>query len=463
MILNDTIVALATASGVGAIAVIRISGPDAISIANDCFESVKSQKQLINQKTHTIHLGSFKDNHRVIDQVLASVFKNPNSYTGEDTVEFSCHGSTYIQQEILQVLLRKGCRMANPGEFTLRAFVNGKLDLSQAEAVADLISSDSEASHQVAMQQMRGGFSNEIQLLRTELINFASLVALELDFSEEDVEFADRTAFKELVARIQLVLKRLIDSFAVGNVIKNGIPVAIVGEPNVGKSTLLNALLNEERAIVSDIAGTTRDTIEDEIIIKGVAYRFIDTAGIRETKDVVENIGIQKTFEKIKQAQVVLYLFDAVKYQSNSTVLKLELEVIKNKYPQKQLVVIANKSDQISDTQIAQIQQEIPEIIAIAAKEKRGIDLLTNALTQMVNTGALNNNETIVTNSRHYDALLKALQEINKVDEGLQLDISGDLLAIDIREALYYFGLITGEVTTDDLLGNIFANFCIGK
>lgn len=463
MILNDTIVALATASGVGAIAVIRISGPDAISIANDCFESVKSQKQLINQKTHTIHFGSFKDNHRVIDQVLASVFKNPNSYTGEDTVEFSCHGSTYIQQEILQVLLRKGCRMANPGEFTLRAFVNGKLDLSQAEAVADLISSDSEASHQVAMQQMRGGFSNEIQLLRTELINFASLVALELDFSEEDVEFADRTAFKELVARIQLVLKRLIDSFAVGNVIKNGIPVAIVGEPNVGKSTLLNALLNEERAIVSDIAGTTRDTIEDEIIIKGVAYRFIDTAGIRETKDVVENIGIQKTFEKIKQAQVVLYLFDAVKYQSNSTVLKLELEVIKNKYPQKQLVVIANKSDQISDTQIAQIQQEIPEIIAIAAKEKRGIDLLTNALTQMVNTGALNNNETIVTNSRHYDALLKALQEINKVDEGLQLDISGDLLAIDIREALYYFGLITGEVTTDDLLGNIFANFCIGK
>ena len=299
MIYNDTIVALATASGAGAVAIIRLSGKDAINIAAENFKSVKDSKRLNTQKTHTIHLGYIIDENRVIDQVLVSIFKNPNSYTGEDVVEVSCHGSVYIQQEIIQLFLRKGCRMANPGEFTLRAFLNGKLDLSQAEAVADLIASDNEASHQIAMQQMRGGFSSEIAKLREELLNFASLIELELDFAEEDVEFADRDQFKDLVDRISFVLKRLIDSFAVGNVIKNGIPVAIVGEPNVGKSTLLNALLNEERAIVSDIAGTTRDTIEDELVINGIGFRFIDTAGIRDTKDVVENIGIKKTFEKI--------------------------------------------------------------------------------------------------------------------------------------------------------------------
>jgi tRNA modification GTPase len=460
---KDTIIALATASGVGAIAVIRISGPEAISLVAANFQSIKSNKSLLDQKSHTLHLGHILDEKRTIDQVLVSVFKNPNSYTGEDTIEISCHGSSYIQQEIIQLFLRQGCRMADAGEFTLRAFLNGKLDLSQAEAVADLISSDSEASHQVAMQQMRGGFSNEIQLLRAQLLNFASLIELELDFAEEDVEFADRSEFKTLIARIQLVLKRLIDSFAVGNVIKNGIPVAIVGEPNVGKSTLLNALLNEERAIVSDIAGTTRDAIEDEMIIDGVTYRFIDTAGIRETTDVVENIGIQKTFEKITQAQVVIYLFDSEKYKIKSDILKLELEVIKNKYPQKQLIIIANKADKIADKERANIETEIPEIISISAKEKSGIETLTHELTKLVNMGALNTNDTIVTNSRHYDALLKALNEINKVDEGTQLGISSDLLAIDIREALYYFGLITGEVTNDELLGNIFANFCIGK
>ncbi|GGF70738.1 tRNA uridine-5-carboxymethylaminomethyl(34) synthesis GTPase MnmE [Wenyingzhuangia marina] len=463
MILKDTIVALATASGVGAIAVIRLSGPDAITIANDCFTSIKENKSLLDQKSHTLHLGHFMDNNRVIDQVLVSVFKNPHSYTGEDTIEISCHGSLYIQQEIIQILLQKGARMADAGEFTLRAFINGKLDLSQAEAVADLISSDSEASHQVAMQQMRGGFSNEIQNLRDQLINFASLIELELDFAEEDVEFADRTEFKKLVARIQLVLKRLIDSFAVGNVIKNGIPVAIVGEPNVGKSTLLNALLNEERAIVSDIAGTTRDTIEDEIIIDGVAYRFIDTAGIRETKDVVESIGIQKTFEKIAQAQVVIYLFDLNGIQYQVSTIKTELASIKNKFPQKQLIVIGNKADTISDENILALKEEIPELIAISAKSKTGIEILTNELIKMVNIGALNNSDTIVTNSRHYDALLKALNEINKVDEAILNNVSSDLMAIDIRETLYYFGLITGEVTNDDLLGNIFANFCIGK
>ena len=297
MIQNDTIVALATPSGAGAIAVIRLSGKDAITIANKQFRSV-SGKQLADQKTHTIHLGHVMDDAKELDEVLVSVFKNPNSYTGEDVIEISCHGSAYIQQEIIQLFLRKGCRMADAGEFTLRAFLNGKLDLSQAEAVADLIASDNEAAHKIAMQQMRGGFSSEIAKLREELINFASLIELELDFSEEDVEFADRSAFKELIDRISFVLKRLIDSFAVGNVIKNGIPVAIVGEPNVGKSTLLNALLNEERAIVSAIAGTTRDTIEDELNIGGVNFRFIDTAGIRDTEDVVESIGIQKTFEK---------------------------------------------------------------------------------------------------------------------------------------------------------------------
>ena len=295
MIPQDTIVALATPSGSGAIAIIRLSGKEAITIAAQVFVSVKG-KDITQQKTHTIHLGHIIDDNKTYDQVLLSLFQGTNSYTGENTVEISCHGSTYIQQQIIQLLLRKGCRMANAGEFTLRAFLNGKLDLSQAEAVADLIASDNEASHQIAMQQMRGGFSNEIAKLREELLNFASLIELELDFSEEDVEFADRSQFTDLLQRISFVLKRLIDSFAVGNVIKNGIPVAIVGEPNVGKSTLLNALLNEERAIVSDIAGTTRDTIEDELVINGIGFRFIDTAGIRETKDVVESIGIKKTF-----------------------------------------------------------------------------------------------------------------------------------------------------------------------
>lgn len=312
MLNQDTIVALATPSGAGAVAIIRISGTKAIEIANEVFRSVRN-KDLTRQKTHTIHLGHILDGEKTLDQVLVSVFKNPNSYTGEDVVEISCHGSVFIQQQIIQLLLRKGCRMAQPGEFTLRSFLNGKMDLSQAEAVADLINSDNEASHQIAMQQMRGGFSNEIAKLREELLNFASLIELELDFSEEDVEFADRTQFKDLLNRIEFVLKRLIDSFAVGNVIKNGIPVAIVGEPNVGKSTLLNALLNEERAIVSDIAGTTRDTIEDELVIDGIGFRFIDTAGIRDTKDVVESIGIQKTFEKIEQAQVVLLLVESRK------------------------------------------------------------------------------------------------------------------------------------------------------
>lgn len=471
MVSQDTIVALATPSGAGAIAIIRVSGKDALTIAVSVFESV-SGKDLLKQKTHTIHLGHIIDGTKVYDQVLLSIFKGPNSYTGENVVEISCHGSTYIQQQIIQLLLRKGCKMAEPGEFTLRAFINGKLDLSQAEAVADLIASENEASHQIAMQQMRGGFSNEIAKLREELLNFASLIELELDFAEEDVEFADRTQFYDLLERIEFVLKRLIDSFAVGNVIKNGIPVAIVGEPNVGKSTLLNALLNEERAIVSEIAGTTRDTIEDELVINGISFRFIDTAGIRETKDVVESIGIKKTFEKIEQAQVVVYLLDSsgildFRFQTSDSSkldnVKIEVEKIRNQFPLKPLIIIGNKADTLTESQIQNLKSEIPEILLISAKENTNIEALKNQLLSFVNTGALRNNETIVTNTRHYDSLLKALEEIQKVKFGLQSNISSDLMAIDIRQALYYFGEITGQVTNDELLGNIFANFCIGK
>lgn len=461
MILNDTIVALATPSGAGAIAIVRVSGPQALDTVAEVFQSVKD-KNLRLQKTHTLHLGYIKDGDKIIDQVLVSIFKGTNSYTGEPTVEISCHGSTFIQQQIIQLLLRKGCRMATAGEFTMRSFLNGKMDLSQAEAVADLIASDNEAAHQLAMQQMRGGFSNEIAKLREELLNFASLIELELDFSEEDVEFADRTAFRDLVNRIQFVLKRLIDSFAVGNVIKNGIPVAIVGEPNVGKSTLLNALLNEERAIVSDIAGTTRDTIEDELVIDGIGFRFIDTAGIRDTQDVVESIGIQKTFEKIEQAQLVLFLVESSRAK-DIVELKREIEEIKNKYPQKALLVIMNKMDLLEEAEISNLTAQISNLILISAKQKIGIESLKGELLGLVNTGALRNNETIVTNTRHYDSLIKALEEIQKVQYGLDMNISADLMAIDIRQALFFFGEITGQVTNDELLGNIFANFCIGK
>ncbi|MDX1760912.1 MAG: tRNA uridine-5-carboxymethylaminomethyl(34) synthesis GTPase MnmE [Christiangramia sp.] len=470
MKLKDNIVALATPSGAGAIAIIRVSGPDAIKLVTPVFKA-KSNKNLMEQPSHTLHLGNIVDGERILDEVLVSVFHGPKSYTGENTIEISCHGSPYIQQEIIQLLIRRGCRSAEAGEFTLRAFLNGKMDLSQAEAVADLISSENMASHQMAMQQMRGGFSNEIQKLREELLNFASLIELELDFAEEDVEFANRDEFQKLISRIQNVLKRLIDSFAVGNVLKNGIPVAIVGEPNVGKSTLLNALLNEERAIVSEIAGTTRDTIEDEISIGGVGFRFIDTAGIRETEDVVESIGIKRTFEKISQAQVVLYLFDASSPSASGispqggdySQVKFEIGKIKNQFPQKPLVILANKTDKLNEDQLKNLKSQISDLNTISAKTGAGVEELQQKLLEFVNTGELRNNNTIVTNTRHYNALLSALEEINKVQEGLNHNLSGDLLAIDIREALHYFGEITGEITNDDLLGNIFANFCIGK
>jgi len=460
MDIQDTIIALATPSGIGAIAVIRISGKDSIHSVDSFFKSKFGNKSLLNQKSHTIHLGHIVDNNRFIDEVLVSVFKNPNSYTGENVIEISCHGSVFIQQEIIQLFIKNGIRLANPGEFTLRAFLNGKLDLSQAEAVADLIASDSKASHQIAMQQMRGGFSNEIEQLRQELLNFASLIELELDFAEEDVEFANRNDFQKLVHKITSVLKRLIASFAYGNVLKNGIPVAIIGEPNVGKSTLLNALLNEDKAIVSEIAGTTRDAIEDELIIEGVAYRFVDTAGIRETEDVVENIGIEKTYEKIEKAQLVLFLIDGEKLKRGKN---REIENIQKKYPNKKILLIINKIDLLSKKEIENLKSNTLHSILISSKDKTGINKLKEELTKLTNIGALSNNQTIVSNSRHFEILNKALLEINNVQNGIDTKLSSDLIAIDIREALSYLGEITGKVTTEDLLGNIFANFCIGK
>jgi len=465
---NSTIIALATSSGVGAIAVIRLSGKDSIKIVNQFFQSKYGDKDLTKVKSHTIHLGNIIDDNRIIDEVLVSIFKNPHSYTGENVVEINCHGSVYIQQEIIQLFIKNGVSNANAGEFTLRAFLNGKIDLSQAEAVADLIASNSAASHQVALQQMRGGFSSEIQNLRQQLLNFASLIELELDFAEEDVEFADRTEFKNLIAKISTVLKRLIDSFAIGNVLKNGIPVAIVGEPNVGKSTLLNALLNEEKAIVSHIEGTTRDAIEDEIIIEGVAYRFIDTAGIRDTDDFIESIGIQKTYEKIEKAQLVIYLFDLEKIKNKHLTLEkciFEIKKIRDKFPAKQLLIIANKVDLVDEKIIDKTTKAFKNtsLIFLSAKEKLGISKLTNALTQLANKGALSNNETIVSNSRHFEALNNAYNSIKEVQKGINNNISTDLFSIDVRQALFHLGEITGEVTTEDLLGNIFANFCIGK
>ena len=463
MIQNDSIIALATPSGIGAISVIRISGEDAINIVSKKFNSI-SGKELKNQKTHTIHLGHIIENNRIIDEVLVSVFKNPSSYTGENVVEISCHGSSYIQQEIIQLFLKNGCRMADNGEFTMRAFLNGKMDLSQAEAVADVIASNSSASHQLAIQQMRGGITNELKDLRAKLLDFAALIELELDFSGEDVEFADRTKFKELVATISSVLKKLIDSFSFGNAMKNGIPVAIIGEPNVGKSTLLNSLFNEEKAIVSEIAGTTRDAIEDELIIEGVAFRFIDTAGIRQTNDIVESIGIKKTFEKAENAQLLIFLIDSNKFIGSKSTFLEEIETIKNRFPNKRLLLIANKIDSLPKKQRKEITTSVKDILLLSAKEKIGITTLLKELTSLVNRGALSNNETIVTNSRHFEALNNALNAINSVQEGIDLKISTDLFSIDIRECLRHLGNITGEYDLDkDILGHIFSNFCIGK
>ena len=460
MISEGTIIALSTASGVGAISLIRLSGSEAISLTDQVFKA-RSGNKLSSQKSHTIHLGEIRDGNSIIDEVLVSIFKNPNSYTGENVVEISCHGSPYIQQQIIKILIDKGAITAKAGEFTLRAFMNGKMDLSQAEAVADLISSENEASHQLAMQQMRGGFSNEIKNLRQELLNFASLIELELDFAEEDIAFADRKELENLIFKIHSVLKQLLDSFAMGNVIKKGVPIAIVGPPNAGKSTLLNCLLNEDKAIISDIAGTTRDSIEDEITLDGICFRFIDTAGIRDTQDTIEQIGIKKTFDKIELAAFVLNLVDSINYQENKSSLLKDLKKFKKQYPQKKLLVVFNKEDQIENFDFPTSLEGYP-VLSISAKMNSNIDQLIFHLTQHFKLNPTQN-QSIITNSRHYGALSSAQKEVLAIQNGLRNGLSGDLLAIDLRQALYHLGEITGEVTNDELLGNIFENFCIGK
>ena len=456
---SSTICALATAPGIGAIAIIRLSGQESINICNQVFKG----KDLTTVETHTVHFGTIKDGDKILDEVLVSVFKGKQSFTGENSVEISTHGSPYIQQQVIQLLIQNGATSAGPGEFTLRAFLNGKLDLSQAEAVADVIAANSETSHELAMKQMRGGFSNEIQKLRNELIHFASLIELELDFGEEDVEFADRKDLKALVTQLNSALTKLISSFDYGNVIKSGVPVAIIGEPNVGKSTLLNALLNEERAIVSDIAGTTRDVIEDEMIIQGISFRFIDTAGIRETTDTIESLGIEKTYEKLEQASIVLLLVDA------SAITREELEADIQKVEDrisgknKRLIVIANKVDNTRNQEgILKTFTGIKNVIYTSAKKKENIKAIEERLFDYVQSGALNN-DVVVTNARHFEALTRANEALLKVLEGLDNNITGDFLAMDIRQALHFLGEITGEITTDDLLDNIFSKFCIGK
>lgn len=456
----EPIVALSSAPGMGAIALIRLSGSDCIELVDRIFRPIGQTGPLVNQKGYTLHYGRILRGDQIVDEVVAGIFKGPHSYTGEDVVEISCHGSIYIQGALIDLFLDQGARLAEPGEFTLRAFRNGKMDLSQAEAVSDLIASESAAAHQVAMQQMRGGFSSEITSLREELIHFASMIELELDFAEEEVEFANRDQLQELIDRIKWVLKKLIDSFALGNVIKNGIPIAIAGAPNAGKSTLLNTLLNEERAIVSEIAGTTRDTIEDEISIEGISFRFIDTAGIRETTDTVESIGIKRTFDKMDSARAVIYLFDAAREHVE---VHAELSAIQEKLGDKEFIVLANKMDLANEEVLRTEFGSWANFIPISALQNKGVEDLKAHLLQLVNTGALHSGETIVTNRRHHRALLDALNSLIRTETTMHNGLSGDLMAQDVRQALFHLGEITGEITTDDLLGNIFSKFCIGK
>lgn len=459
---NDTVVALATAPGTGAIAVLRLSGKDAIGIVEKVFTNKSQERKNLQDKSgNTIHFGLINDDETIIDEVLVSLFKAPHSYTGEDVLEISCHGSQFIQQQLLSLFVRNGARLANPGEFTLKAFLNGKFDLSQAEAVADLIASNSTVSHQVAMSQMRGGFSSKIKVLRENLIDFASLIELELDFSEEDVEFADRTELKNLVISIQRIIERLVDSFEVGNVIKNGIPVAIVGKPNAGKSTLLNLLINEDKAIVSDIPGTTRDTIENEMSIGGVLFRFIDTAGIRDTSDVIEQIGVNKALQAMQKSAIVIYLFDS--HQLSSRDIDVEIDKLKEYIGNSQLLIVCNKIDTENLDELQKEFAGFENLIFISAKEHMFIDDLKTKLIAMFDSRTINVTETVVTNVRHVEALQKANRALYKVMEGLNKNIQSDFLAIDIRSALEALGSITGQVTSDELLGNIFGRFCIGK
>ncbi len=454
---SETICAPATGNGIGAIAVIRISGKDTYKIIDQVFS-----KNLSEAKPYTIHFGEIKDENKTIDEVLISVFKAPKSYTGEDTAEISCHGSEFIQKEILNLLIKKGARLANPGEFTLRAFLNGKLDLSQAEAVADLIASESKSSHEIAISQLKGGFSNEIKKLREQLINFASLIELELDFSEEDVEFANRDELVNLIQKIQVVISHLISSFAYGNAIKKGIPVAIIGKPNAGKSTLLNVLLNEERAIVSDIAGTTRDAIEDTFVIDGILFRFIDTAGIRETSDSIESKGIEKTYEKTNSAQAVVLMIDAT--NSTKECIDKELTELQFKIPNykdKNIIVAINKCDEVNLDKTS--LNHIPNIVFISAKKNENIEELKNLLLEPIKNSTQQIGNLTISNVRHFEALQHTQEALSRAISGIKNETSSDLIAMDIRQSLHFLGLITGEISTDDLLENIFSKFCIGK
>jgi tRNA modification GTPase len=455
----DTIVALATPPGIGAIGVIRLSGPQAIQIVDAVFHG----KKLSKQASHTIHFGTIRDEQNLIlDEVLVSLFVEPRSYTGENVVEISCHGSNYIIQELIRLFIRSGARAAQPGEFTLRAFLNGQMDLSQAEAVADLIAASSEAAQQVAINQLRGGISTEIKRLRQELINFASLIELELDFGEEDVEFANRVQLKALVQQLLRFIHKLLESFQLGNAIKEGVITVIAGRPNAGKSTLLNALLNEDRAIVSEIAGTTRDTIEESLNIQGIQFRIIDTAGIREASDTIEAIGVQKTLEKVRQSAVLIYLFDVIKTQP----AQLEADLAQLVHPDTQLLVVANKMDLNPYTEYkhyANPHFSADQWIPISAANEMNIEYLKERLYQTVVGNQVSMDSAIISNLRHYDALQKAQESLAAVIQGLENVVTTDFIAMDIRHALAYLGEITGEISTEDLLDNIFSRFCIGK
>ena len=458
MINQDTIIALATPNGLGAIAVIKKSRKKSISITESIFKS-KSKKLLSNQKSHTVHLGHLIKKGHELDEVLITLFKGPHSYTGENTIEISCHGSTYIQKEIINLFIDNGIRIANPGEFTLRAFLNGKMDLNQAEAVADLIASENESSHKLAMQQMKSGFSDDLKKLRAELLHFSSMIELELDFSQEDVEFVERDEFKKLTNKIKLELNALINSFQSGNVLKNGISVTIAGKPNAGKSSLLNTLLNDDKAIVSDIPGTTRDSIEDSLVIEGINFRFTDTAGLRETTDYIESKGIEKTISKIKSSKILLYLFDA----NDTNIDEINNSIDKFKRDDLSIILVRNKIDLINqNTKLLKDLEPKTSLIEIEATDFESVDLLKTRLIKEVEL--LNPyTDIIISNSRHYEALIKALRAIEEVNEGLMNSLSGDLLSVDIRRSIEYLAEITGEITNDDILGNIFANFCIGK
>ncbi len=461
----STICAPAT-SGAGAISIIRLSGPDSFKIAGSIFRSPGNKK--INElKPFSIHLGVILDGSEVLDEVIISIFKSPHSYTGEDSIEISCHASPFIQKRILELLVENGALLAGPGEFTQRAFLNGKMDLSQAEAVADLIASENKSAHRIALNQMRGGFSKELAQLRKELLHFTSMIELELDFSEEDVEFANRDALRDLVTNMLKVITRLIESFKSGNVIKNGVPVAIIGKPNVGKSSLLNRLLNDDKAIVSEIPGTTRDSIEDTIRIGDITFRFIDTAGIRETADIIENLGIRKTYQKIEQAAVILLLADA---RDNTEIILESFQEIRNqiKNQEKQLVLVMNKSDMTKTSQLSELKtslnlNENENLVEISAKKGTNIDQLDQILIKAAKVSNLDKDAVIVSNIRHFEALSLASENLNRVKEGISNNIPSDLISQDLRQAIYYLGQITGEISTDEVLGNIFRNFCIGK